>query len=146
MERIENEQGFTLIEMLFVLFIVMCLTGIVTKMSMKVSEAKEIEHFFTQLQLDIQFIQMSSVEQKDYYSIKFLSPATYYSIKKNSNVDVYERPYPKNVEFLSGKSTFVSITYKANGNVSRAGTLFFKTPIGEKKVVITLGAGRVRVE
>ena len=146
MRRIEDEQGFTLIEMLLVLFVVMCLTGIMTKMSMKVSEAKEIEHFFTQVQLDIQFIQMASVEQKDNYSIKFLAPATYYIIKKNSNIDVYERPYPKNVEFLSGKSTFVTFTYKANGNVSKAGTLFFKTPIGEKKVVVTLGAGRVRIE
>ena len=146
MRRIENEQGFTLIEMLLVLFIVMCLTGIVSKMSMKVSEAKEIEDFFTQLQLDIQFIQMSSVEQKENYSIKFLAPATHYIIKKNSNVDVYKRPYPQNVEFLSGKSTFVTFAYKANGNVSKAGTLFFKTPIGEKKVIITLGAGRVRIE
>lgn len=146
MKRIENDRGFTLIEMLFVLFIVMCLTGIVTKMSMKVSEAKEIERFFTQLQLDIQFIQMSSVEQKEYLFIRFDGPINSYSIKNLSYIEVYKRPFPKNVEFLSGSSTFVTIMYKANGNVSKAGTLYFKTPTGTKKVVITLGAGRIRIE
>ncbi|KOS68074.1 competence protein ComG [Lysinibacillus contaminans] len=147
MKRLKNEQGFTLLEMLFVLFIVMCLTGIVTRISMKVTEAKEIEHFYTQLQLDIQFIQMSSVEQREHFSIKFSAPTNSYSINKTLyNITVYQRPFPKNVEFLSGPSSFVTIRYKANGNVSQSGTLYFKTPIGDKKVVITLGAGRVRVE
>ncbi|MFJ7735458.1 competence type IV pilus minor pilin ComGD [Lysinibacillus sp. NPDC097287] len=146
MKRIKNEQGFTLIEMLLVLFIVMCLTGIVTKISMSVAEAKEIERFFTQLQLDIQFIQMYTMQQRAYVSIKFEEPTKRYIIKKDLHTIDYERPFPKDVEFLSGSSTFVTVVYNANGNVYRAGTLYFETPVGIKKVVITLGVGRVRIE
>lgn len=146
MKRIKNEQGFTLLEMLFVLFIVMCLTGVVTKMSMKVSEAKEIERFFTQLQLDIHFTQMTSLERKEYFFIRFDGQTKSYSIKDHSNKNIYERIFPKNVEFLSSLSTLVTILYNENGNVSKAGTIYFKTPYGNKKVVITLGVGRVRVE
>lgn len=146
MKRIKNEQGFTLIEMLLVLFIVMCLTGIVTKISLKVAEAKEIERFFAQLQLDIQYIQMSSMLLQGDVSMRFESPTNRYLIRKDMNTIYYERPFPKNVEFVPGRSTFVILRYNANGNVSRAGTLLFYTPQGEKKVIITLGAGRVRVE
>ncbi|MFJ7953429.1 competence type IV pilus minor pilin ComGD [Lysinibacillus sp. NPDC096418] len=146
MKRIKNEQGFTLIEMLLVLFIVMCLTGIVTKISMKVAEAKEIERFFTQLQLDIQYIQMYTMQQRAYVSMKFEAPTNRYIVKKDMYTIDYERPFPKKVEFLSGRSTFVTIMYNEKGNVSRAGTLYFETPDGIKKVIITLGVGRVRVE
>lgn len=146
MKRMKNEQGFTLIEMLFVLFIVMCLTSIVTRISMKVIETKEIERFFTQLELDIQFIQMQSMQQREVVSIKFEAPTNRYIIKKDFYTIDYERPFPKNVEFLSGSSTFFTIIYNANGNVSRAGTLYFNTSDGLRKVIITLGAGRVRVE
>ena len=146
MKRIKNEQAFTLIEMLFVLFIVMCLTGIVTKMSMKVSEAKEIERFFTQLQLDIHFTQMTSIEKKEYFFIRFNGQTKSYSIKDYSNKNIFERTFPKNVDFLSSVSTLITILYNEKGHVSKAGTLYFKTPYGIKKVVITLGVGRVRVE
>lgn len=146
MKQLKNEQGFTLLEMMFVLFIVMCLTGIVTKMSMKVSEAKEIERFFTQLQLDIHYTQMASIERKEYFFIRFDGQTKSYSIKDHFNKSITERMFPKNVEFLSSLSTIVSILYNENGNVSKAGTIYFKTPNGNKKVVITLGVGRVRVE
>lgn len=146
MKYSKNECGFTLIEMLLVLLIVMCLTGIVTKVSMKMAEAKEIERFFAQLQLDIQFIQMYSMQQQQYVSMKFEAPTNRYIIKKDFYTTDYERPFPKGVEFLSGASTFVTIMYKTNGNVSQSGTLYFNTPQGLRKVVITIGVGRVRVE
>ena len=146
MKRIKNERGFTLLEMLFVLFIVMSLTGIVTKMSMKISEAKEIERFFTQLQLDIHFTQMASKERREYFYIRFNGQTKSYSIKDHLNNSIYERTLPKSMDFLSSISTIFSISYNENGNVTKAGTIYFKTPYGNKKVVITLGVGRVRVE
>ncbi|EON71681.1 prepilin-type N-terminal cleavage/methylation domain-containing protein [Lysinibacillus sphaericus] len=82
MNDIKNECGFTLVEMLLVLFIVMCLTGIVTKLSLKAAETKELERFFTQIQLDIQFIQTYSMQQREYVSMKFESPPHRYLIKK----------------------------------------------------------------
>ncbi|QDP99242.1 type II secretion system protein [Lysinibacillus fusiformis] len=143
---IKNERGFTLIEMLIVLFVVMCLTGIVTKISLKVAEIKELERFFTQIQLDVQFIQTYSMQQREYVSMKFESPPHRYIIKKDFYTNYYERPFPKGVELMTASSTIQSIMYNYNGNIINAGTLYFKTPQGIKKVVMTLGRGRSRVE
>ncbi|EON71680.1 hypothetical protein [Lysinibacillus sphaericus] len=47
---------------------------------------------------------------------------------------------------MTAASTIQTIMYNYSGNVMNAGTLYFKTPQGIKKVVITLGRGRSRVE
>lgn len=61
----KNERGYTLVEILLVLFVVMTLTAIVTKFSLQVVEAKEIERFFSQIQLDLQYIQTYSMHEKE---------------------------------------------------------------------------------
>jgi len=46
LNSVKNDHGYTLIEMLIVLFFVMCLTAIVMKFSLKQAEIKELERFF----------------------------------------------------------------------------------------------------
>ncbi|KOS61862.1 MULTISPECIES: competence type IV pilus minor pilin ComGD [Lysinibacillus] len=143
---IKSERGYTFIEMLIVLFIAMCLSAIVIKFSLKVAETRELERFFTQIQLDIQYIQTYSMNQREYISMKFESSSRRYIIKKDIFTQLYERPFPKGVEFMPVSSSVHTIIYNYNGNVMTAGTIYFKTPQGVKKVVITLGRGRSRVE
>lgn len=146
MDDIKSERGYTLIEILIVLFIVMCLSAIVVRYSAKAAENRELEQFFTQIQLDIQYIQTYSMDQREYISIKFESSSNRYIIKKDIFTELFERPFPKGVEFLPSSSSINTIIYNFNGNVITPGTLSFKTPQGIKKVVITLGRGRSRVE
>lgn len=146
MNFLRNERGLTLIEILIVLFVMMCVTGIVTKISLKVAETKELDRFFEQLQLDIQFIQTYSMQQQQYVSMKFESPPHRYVIKKDHHSLLYERYFPKGVKFINSSSTVKTLIYNFDGRVTTAGTLYFQTPKGIKKVVITLGFGRSRVE
>jgi len=146
MKRLQNERGYTLIEMLIVLFVVMTLTAIVTKFSLKIAEAKEIERFFNQMQLDLQFIQTYSMQHNEYIFMHFESPSQRYSIKKDFYTTLYTRPFPQGVELLLSRSNILTISYNFKGNVMTPGTLYFKTPQGTKKVVISLGRGRSRVE
>ncbi|MGE7692794.1 competence type IV pilus minor pilin ComGD [Lysinibacillus sp. NPDC094177] len=146
MNVIKSERGYTFVEMLIVLFIVMCLSAIVVKYSLKAEEARELEQFFTQIQLDIQYIQTYSMHHREYISMKFESSSKRYIIKKDFFTEVYERPFPKGVEFMPSSSSIYTIIYNYNGNVMTPGTVSFKTPQGIKKVVITLGRGRSRVE
>ncbi|MGE7676405.1 competence type IV pilus minor pilin ComGD [Lysinibacillus sp. NPDC094403] len=146
MNVIKSERGYTFVEMLIVLFIVMCLSAIVVKYSLKAEEARELKQFFTQIQLDIQYIQTYSMHHKEYTSMKFESSSKRYIIKKDFYTEVYERPFPKGVEFMPSSSSIYTIIYNYNGNVMTPGTVSFKTPQGIKKVVITLGRGRSRVE
>ncbi|GAB0170575.1 competence type IV pilus minor pilin ComGD [Lysinibacillus sp. CTST325] len=146
MDTIKSERGFTLVEMLIVLFIVMCLSAIVVKYSVKAEETRELERFFTQIQLDLQYIQTYSMHQREYISMKFESSSKRYIIKKDFYTELYERPFPKGVEVILSTSSIYTIMYNYNGNVMTPGTVYFKTPQGTKKVVITLGRGRSRVE
>ncbi|MFJ8087170.1 competence type IV pilus minor pilin ComGD [Lysinibacillus sp. NPDC095746] len=146
MDTIKSERGVTFVEMLSVLFIVMCLSGIVIKYSVKAEETREIERFFTQIQLDIQYIQTYSMHKREYISIKFEGSSKRYIIKKDFYTELYERPFPKGVEVVLSSSSINTIIYNYNGNVMTPGTVYFKTPQGTKKVVITLGRGRSRVE
>ncbi|MFJ7731534.1 competence type IV pilus minor pilin ComGD [Lysinibacillus sp. NPDC097231] len=146
MNAIKTERGYTLIEMLIVLFVVMCLSAIVMKFSLNVAETKELERFFTQIQLDIQYIQTYSMHQREYISMKFESSTKRYIIKKDIYSNLYERPFPKGVEFMPASSSVQTIMYNYNGNVMTAGTITFNTPQGIKRVIITLGRGRSRVE
>ncbi|MGE7687719.1 competence type IV pilus minor pilin ComGD [Lysinibacillus sp. NPDC097214] len=146
MDVIKGERGYTFVEMLIVLFIVMCLSAIVVKYSLKAAETRELEQFFTQIQLDIQYIQTYSMHQREYISMKFENSSKRYIIKKNIFTELYERPFPEGVEFMPASSSIYTIIYNYNGNVMTPGTVYFKTPQGNKKVVITLGRGRSRVE
>ena len=146
MKRIKNEQGYTLLEMVMVLFIVMSLTAIVTKLSVKVAEAKEVERFFMQMQLDLHYLQTYSMHHKDYIFIKFEPHLQRYSIKKDFFTTVYTRPFPKGVELLTEGTNVYTVRFNFIGNMMTPGTLYFHTPHGLKKVVITLGRGRMRVE
>ncbi|MGE7129371.1 competence type IV pilus minor pilin ComGD [Lysinibacillus xylanilyticus] len=146
MDVIKSERGYTFVEMLFVLFIVICLSTIVVKYSLKAAETRELEQFFTQIQLDIQYIQTYSMQQGEYISMKFESSSKRYIIKKDIFTELFERPFPKGVELIPTSSSIYTIIYNFNGNVMTPGTVYFKTPQGTKKIVITLGRGRSRVE
>lgn len=146
MDAVKSERGYTFVEMLFVLFIVICLSTIVVKYSLKAAETRELEQFFTQIQLDIQYIQTYSMQQGEYISMKFESSSKRYIIKKDIFTELFERPFPKGVELIPSSSSIYTIIYNFNGNVMTPGTVYFKTPQGTKKIVITLGRGRSRVE
>lgn len=146
MDVVKSERGFTFVEMLIVLFIVMCLSAIVVKYSLKAAETRELELFFTQIQLDIQYIQTYSMHHGEYISMKFENSSKRYIIKKDIFTELFERPFPKGVEVIPSSSSIYTIIYNYNGNVMTPGTVYFKTPQGTKKVVITLGRGRSRVE
>jgi len=139
MRERQNELGFTILEMLIVLFLV-------SKFSLQLAESKELERFFTQIQLDIQYIQTYSMNQRQYIAIKFESSTRRYVIQKDAFSNLYERPFPKGVGFLPDESSIYTIVYNVNGNVRSAGTIAFQTPQGKKKVIITLGRGRARIE
>ncbi|MDM5249194.1 MULTISPECIES: competence type IV pilus minor pilin ComGD [unclassified Lysinibacillus] len=146
MDVIKSERGYTFVEMIIVLFIVMCLSVIVVKYSLKAAETRELERFFTQIQLDIQYIQTYSMHQREYISMKFESSSKRYIIKKDFYTELYERPFPKGVEFIPESNSVHTIIYNYYGTVMTPGTIYFNTPQGIKKVVITLGRGRSRVE
>ncbi|CAM5262931.1 hypothetical protein LSPH24S_09277 [Lysinibacillus sphaericus] len=90
--------------------------------------------------------QTYSMHHKDYIFIKFEPHLQRYSIKKDFFTTEYTRPFPKGVELLTEGTNVYTVRFNFIGNMMTPGTLYFHTPQGLKKVVITLGRGRMRVE
>lgn len=104
--NVHKNGGFTIFEMLVVLFLVMSLTAIVSKFSLKIAETKELERFFTQLQLDIQYIQTYSMSQRQYIALKMDGSTNRYTIQKDIYTHLYERSFPKGLNFCQLRVQF----------------------------------------
>ncbi|GLC88717.1 competence type IV pilus minor pilin ComGD [Lysinibacillus piscis] len=143
---VKSQQGFTLLETLLVLFIMICLSTLIVKFSFSIAEKREIDRFFKQMQLDIQYTQIYNMHRREYLEMRFEESARHYGVKKDLYTYVYKRPYPKGVEFAPSPSTIIAIRYTNTGSIVNAGTLIFRTPYGTKRVILTLGRGRARVE
>lgn len=68
---IKTDKGFTLIEMLLVLFIVMVVSSFVYKISLTITEKQVIDQFLNQVQLDIQSMQALAIEEKKTINVLF---------------------------------------------------------------------------
>lgn len=140
---IQNERGFTLIEMLLVLFIVMIVSSIVFQISFKLSEKQVINHFFKQIQFDLQRMQSLAIETGETTMVIFVDNNTYIGYQDFGEV-VFEKSFPPGVE-LNKYSNLKKIHYNSKGEVIKFGTVMFHTINGEKSLIINIEKGRVKL-
>lgn len=139
-----NEKGFTLIEMLSVLFIVMLFTGIALTFSFQYSEKKVIDQFMNQVQLDILTAQAKAIGEQQRIEIQFSEDHRYTMF--NSFMEPYnERLFPEGVTF-NKYSNLKVIRFSPSGEVNAFGTLKFNTEYGDKELIININKGRIRYE
>lgn len=139
-----NEKGFTMIEMLLVLSIVMVVsTSVIFFTSTRMKEMEE-ERFYKQLHLDVQRLQAISIGEYGYTHLTFKNNKTKYEAIM-SNVLLFERDLPKNMR-LSDDSTLKVISFHPNGNVNDFGNLLFETEKGEKRITLYIGRGVINYE
>lgn len=139
-----NEKGFTLIEMLLVLFIVMLFTSIAFSFSVQYSEKKVIDQFMNQVQFDILAAQAKAIEEQRRIEIRFGDDKRY-SMFNEFGDPYFERHFPEGVTF-DQYSTLKVIKFSSVGEVSEFGTLKFQTPTKEKVIIINIHKGRIRYE
>ncbi|WP_391116051.1 competence type IV pilus minor pilin ComGD [Psychrobacillus sp. L3] len=139
-----NERGFTLIEMLLVLSIVMVMTSSIIFVATSKLEEMEEKRFFKQFQLDVQRLQSIAIGEQKYTYISFKENGSKY-IAKSANVELFEYGMPIGVR-LSRDSSLKDITFHPNGSVKEFGTLLFDTKKGLKKVTLYIGRGRMNYE
>lgn len=143
-ELLRNEKGFTLIETVLILSIVMVITSsIVFVSTSKLVEAEE-KRFFRQFHLDIQKLQSIGIAENKLTNLSFEENGSKY-VGKWRDTRLFEHKLPKNIRLNSG-STLLGVSFHPNGTVSQFGTFFFETSKGEKTVTIYIGGGRVNYE
>lgn len=141
---LENEKGFTLIEMLLVLSIVMVMTTSILFIGTAKLEELEEKRFFKQFHLDIQRLQAIAIAEEKYTYIKFSEKGTIYTAK-SANVMLFEYKLPLNVR-LSTQSYLQEISFHPNGSVKEFGTLVFETSKGLKVITVYIGKGKLKYE
>ncbi|MFF2754337.1 competence type IV pilus minor pilin ComGD [Psychrobacillus sp. NPDC058041] len=144
MENKLNEKGFTLIEMLLVLAIVMTITSSVIFIATSKFVEIEEKRFIRQFQLDVQSIQSVAIAEEKYAYLNFFNGGTKY-VAKSANTILFESEMPAGYR-LSTESNLKEIGFHPNGSIKDFGTLIFETKKGSKKVILYIGRGRMNYE
>lgn len=142
MTKLKNETGFTLLELLFVLMIVMLLVWVAFPALHKQYVKHEIDHFFRVFDSDILFIQNQTLEGRDLW---IHLKRDHYIVKERNKNSIHTRHYPKHL----GPQSFArhQIEYSNTGSVKNPYTYnFYDVNNKRYKVVFPFGKGRHYIE
>ncbi|MFC4320746.1 competence type IV pilus minor pilin ComGD [Litchfieldia salsa] len=141
----KDQKGFTLIEILIVISILVMITTIPTLRLSPSYQQKVIDQFFDQLTDDLLLSQQYALSHSDTVKVYFYSSSSSYrAILVESNTEIISRNYDENITI--NPNTLGSIlVIRSNGNVNKAGTM--QVIYGQEKynVVFQLGRGRFYV-
>ncbi|MDF2066344.1 MULTISPECIES: competence type IV pilus minor pilin ComGD [Bacillaceae] len=139
-----HEKGFTFIEMLLVLAIVMVVSASIIFVTSSKFEKMEEKRFFKQFHLDVQSLQSTALAEGIYTHLNFFENGTKYKAR-HSNEIYMEYELPKGIR-LSRNSYLKEIVFHPNGTVKEFGTLLFETDNGLKEVYVYIGKGKLKYE
>ncbi|WP_260678699.1 type II secretion system protein [Planococcus salinarum] len=137
-----NDRGFSLLEVVIVLAILMAGMGIGLPAYNQISAEKEERRFFQLLRNDIYFAQSEAYRSGSSVSLVFRPDLGRYDIVKDIYNPLSSRKMPVTVT-LKPTSNLTEIVYWSTGSVMDSGTLRFGTSKGEITIVVHLGKGRV---
>lgn len=141
---IEQKNGFTFVEVIFVLSIIVLLTGMIIPFSLRMTE-KEIEkNAIEALISTVYAMQSYSIGNDQYTRLRFITARepTLYQVLAQGNNMLIERELPKGMT-LASSSPLKTIEFHPNGNLAKGGVLIIIT--GKKTVSITFQFQRGRM-
>ncbi|MGI2326590.1 competence type IV pilus minor pilin ComGD [Planococcus sp. YIM B11945] len=142
MKSLLKERGFTLIEMVLVMAILMAVVGILIPTYRTFETEKEEQRFFQLLIHDIYFAQSESYRTQTAVAVKFREGASNYEVVQNLYAPLATRKLPKTVT-VKKSSNITEIYFRSNGAIRSSGTIRFGTSKGERSLIVHLGNGRV---
>lgn len=142
---VRNNDGFTLLEMMLVLFIVVTISSVVLHFTIKITEKRVVDQFLNQVLFDLQRIQALAIEEETSITFVFNDNNTYKAYYDLGGVNILERSFPAGIE-LNIFSNLKKIDFYSTGEVGKFGSILFKTPFGEKRLIVNMQKGRLRLE
>lgn len=140
--EMDQTNGFTLIEVLFVLAVLSVLILISTPIQVSVLDNKTEEHFLETLEMDLLYMQSLAYNSRTHYRLTFPNQQRYV-IKKN-NATILERKVPDGWEI--DIRTLSTISFNSNGTIREPGTFAIQTLTDQYNIVCPFGKGRCYVE
>lgn len=136
-----TKNGFTLVELLFVLGILTVLLLLAVPISTSSLEKQQEKQFLETFESDVLYIQaMASSTPNSYYKIKFYENEYELISGSGFTSSTIARQYPPGWKFFI--RPFREISFKPNGSIRRAGTIDIRSEKAVYKAVFQPGKGR----
>lgn len=144
---IRNNKGFTLIEMLLVMSVIMVISTLSFYSFQSYCDKKKLDYFMEQLEEDILFAQMTAMTSQRVVYVNFGNE--YYTVK-DQNIfakELLKRYYGEGiiVTFLTS-SMNKQVVFYPNGNIKKIGKVQVKCKKYKYTIVFQLGRGRFYYE
>jgi competence protein ComGD len=142
-KRIEG--GFTMIELLIVLSLLVIMMGVVVLNMKPMQESREVQQFIQLLTSDLHYAQQFALTERVQVQVKFNNTSKQYSIQSGPMNKIKTVRYPEGLYFQE-VSTGLVFEYSSNGTIKKGGTILLQTKRGLYKIVFLLGKGRFYIE
>lgn len=145
MKHLNQNKGFTLIEVLLVLTIVILIYTLPLLNLKPLFQQEKIDQFFVQLEKDLLFAQQYAISHNTAVRVMFFHDSRFYDvIPLKTNKTILVRNYDPNIRIVQSTTGYY-VTYRSNGNVMKSGTIqiYFEDDI--YNVTFMLGKGRFNV-
>ncbi|MBK5349365.1 type II secretion system protein [Bacillus sp. TH22] len=137
-----KQKGFTLLEMLLVLFAISVLSVVTHFNVTSLHEKQKVEQFLKQFSNDILYMQQLAIKRQKHYTLRwFKEKHMYYISESETDLLIVKREYDKDVQM--DLHTFPNpMTYNPSGNINRGGAILLSYRGYKYEIVFQLGRGR----
>ncbi|TBX91260.1 comG operon protein ComGD [Bacillus cereus] len=137
-----KQKGFTLLEMLLVLFAISVLSMVTYFNVHSLYEKQKIEQFLRQFSNDILYMQQLAISRQKHYTLRWHKDRHMYYIGESStDLSIIKREYDSDIQL--DLNTFPNpMTYNPSGNINRGGTILLLYRSYKYEIVFQLGRGR----
>ncbi|OWT53160.1 comG operon protein ComGD [Bacillus sp. K2I17] len=137
-----KQKGFTLLEMLLVLFAISVLSMVTYFNVHSLYEKQKVEQFLRQFSNDILYMQQLAINRQKHYTLRWYKDRhTYYIGELSENLTIIKREYDSDIQI--DLNTFPNpMTYNPSGNINRGGTILLSYRSYKYEIVFQLGRGR----
>ncbi|MGP4107283.1 competence type IV pilus minor pilin ComGD [Virgibacillus sp. L01] len=134
------KNGFTLIEVLFVLSVWSVLLILSAPLHFSILEKQEEDNFMDTLQMDLLYMQSESYGIRNYFRLTFTGNESYIITKDQNIKTLVERKIPEGWKI--DQRIMSAIEFNDRGIIVEPGNIMINTKNNKYKVICPLGKGR----
>ncbi|WP_339250533.1 competence type IV pilus minor pilin ComGD [Sporosarcina sp. FSL W8-0480] len=139
-----NQSGYTFLEMLLVLSVVLILTVVIIPIGdrwiQKQSEEEALQTFIA----TIHHAQAYAIAHEVHTSITFPNSGRSYSLHTPNPVTYSTIDFPDGMRWVAG-DRLKKVDFHPNGHIINPGTLIIRTSTGDKRITLQLQHGRMLI-
>jgi competence protein ComGD len=140
----KNENGFTLLESLFVLSIFLLLTSLSLLFLSPNHTSLEKQLFFSQLKADLFLAQQYAITNQEVVLVNFDPENHFYYVKKTNGKTLIKKEFSEKITVSEG-SLKLNFRFSSSGNISSFGSIYIYIEKERYRMTFLIGEGRFYV-